>query len=658
MRFVLLILVAALVWPASAAAQHPSPPRATRAHVHHGRAVLPSTASEAVVTDPCPPDADGAVCGHIDAPLDRSDPGAGTTPVYFELYTHADPGPAESAILVNFGGPGVSTTWLRFAPPFWFGDALAKHDLLLIDDRGRGGSAAIDCPDLQHGTAPLIEATQLCANQLGATTGDYSTAEIAADDDALRAALGYDAVDFVGTSYGGVDAAAYATRFPDHLRSILLDAPEGEPGFDPFARAEGGVQRNVSRIGLLCARSPACGRTSDDAIAAVRRLVRRVRSAPVAGTGLDADGGSHDVTIDPTYLLVHVIDNVGDPNILNFYTSSEIPAAGDALARGDAVPLLRLAAEGDFPIPGDSGDPSEFSQGANTATQCVDLPWPWSPAASLAERQAQWAAAVNAAPASAFAPFRPDEIMFSVYGGADFCLGWPGTGTHPPVEAGARYPKVPTLVLQGELDALPLVPETAALYPKSKLVTVTGAGHNTFRWGPCGGRLAAHFLNELKPGDTSCAKRSQLNYGGIASFPKLASDAAPADAIDGNQAPRATLRVAHVAADAVIDALKRSFLSSGEGPGLRGGTFHTEYTEVFRTTLTGARWTDDVAVDGSQTWSFSDGSLAADLTVDGPGDRDGTLHLQGGWLIPGAPPTLTITGTLGGQHVAATVPTV
>jgi hypothetical protein len=145
--------------------------------------------------------------------------------------------------------------------------------------------------------------------------------------------------------------STYATRFPGHLRSLVLDAPWGEPYFDPFARAADGAHRVVTRIGLLCDRSPACARSSDDAIDAVRRLVRRVRRDSVTGTGLDADGGTHDVTIDTTYLVVHIIDGVGDPNTLSYYLSSEIPAAGDALARGDAVPLLRLAAESDFPIP-------------------------------------------------------------------------------------------------------------------------------------------------------------------------------------------------------------------------------------------------------------------------------------------------------------------
>ena len=191
-------------------------------------AALPPSAGPAAIQDPCAPDAKGAVCGHVDVPLDRADPLSGLIPIHFELYVHTDPRPAKSAIIVNFGGPGASTTAMRSIPRSWFGPAYAQHDVLLIDDRGTGGSGALDCPAYQHDTGPLLDIVGECATQLGASATDDSTAEVAADDDAIRAALGYNAVDFVGTSFGAVDASAYATRFPSHLRSVVLDSPVGE----------------------------------------------------------------------------------------------------------------------------------------------------------------------------------------------------------------------------------------------------------------------------------------------------------------------------------------------------------------------------------------------------------------------------------------------
>ena len=170
-------------------------PRAARL-----RAALPPSAGPAAAQDACPPEAIGAVCGDVDVPLESRHRGGATIAIAFELYPHTDPGPAESAIIVNFGGPGASTAAVRGFVPFWLGPSFARHDVLLIDDRGRGLSGAIDCPDFQHGIGSLLDGVRECASQLGATATDYSTADIAADDEAVRVALGYNLVDFAGTS--------------------------------------------------------------------------------------------------------------------------------------------------------------------------------------------------------------------------------------------------------------------------------------------------------------------------------------------------------------------------------------------------------------------------------------------------------------------------
>ncbi len=619
-------------------------------------AAFPPSAGPAAVQDPCPPDATGAVCGHIDVPLDRSDPLAGLIPIHFELYPHTDPGPAKSAIIVNFGGPGASTTAMRSIPPFWFGPAYADHDVLLIDDRGTGSSGALDCPAYQHDTGRLLKIVAACAAQLGASATDYSTANVAADDDAVRAALGYNAVDFVGTSFGAVDASAYATRFPTHLRSVVLDSPVGEPDLDPIAAAAARTRRDVALIGVLCSRSRACGRSAAQAVGSVRWLVRRVRRSPVVGTGLDAHGVRHHLRIDPRYLLVHIVDTTPPPGG-PFLTSAEIPAAASALAHGDAVPLLRLAAESDYQIPGDAGAATDFSEAAFSAALCLDEPWPWSANAPLAARQAQWAKAVHRTPDAMFAPFTPSEILYSVFGISHFCLGWPQTGTQPPVKPHAPYPRVPTLVLQGELDANGFVPQTASLFPKARLITVMGAGHNTFAWGTCGSDLTSQFLQELKVTHARCATKSPMNYPGVTAFPRTVPQSPAAAPQPGNHTTATDLRITRIAADAALDALKRSFLSFGKGPGLRGGKFHAHFgRDVITVTLTKARWTKDVAVSGNVHWSSNSGTLHADLHIKGPRQHHGTIHMHGGWLIPSAAHSITITGTLDSSHLAARVP--
>jgi len=231
--------------PGGPSAQH-IPKVLNRAREAH----LPANVTSQAVPTPCPPDAQamGAACGYVNVPFDRTQPQKAILPIYFELFTHTDPGPAVSAILVNFGGPGPSTTAQR-GVAFWvFGQNLDKHDLLLIDDRGRGLSGALDCEKLQHGTAPWDEAVADCAAQVGANANRYGTGDVAEDTEAVRAALGYDKVDYYGGSYGGADVTAYATRFGKHLRSLVLDAPVGTPALDTFALDAARAHRTANPI--------------------------------------------------------------------------------------------------------------------------------------------------------------------------------------------------------------------------------------------------------------------------------------------------------------------------------------------------------------------------------------------------------------------------
>ena len=112
-----------------------------------------------------------------------------------------------------------------------------------------------------------------------------------------------------------------------------------------------------------------------------------------------------------------------------------------------------------------------------------------------------------------------------------------------------------------------------------------------------------------------------------------------------------------VAVATAVDALQRSIIGSGNGVGLRGGTFHTDYEATgWTTTLTDCAFATDVIVNGTINW-HADNSLDAELTVSGPGTADGNLAVTGGWLVFGGPlGNFSVTGTLGGKQVAVLVP--
>lgn len=635
----------------------PIPQPARRAEA----ARLPASITPNVTWVQCPQDAEtlGAMCGNVPVPLDREHPNKGTININFELYLHSSSGPATSAILVNFGGPGPGTTPERSSAFYVFGTNLDTHDLLLIDDRGRGLSGTINCNELQHGIGPLDTEVADCATQLGIDASRYGTGDIAQDTDAVRAALGYQTVDYYGGSYGGADAIAYATRFGKYLRSIVLDAPYGPPAVDQFVWDSDRTGAEPRRVNLDCARSPLCSADHPYPLPELGALILTLRAHPVEGTAYDANGNLQSVRMDENALLNYLIDNPTG----NFANTGEVLAAAQSLWNGDSTPILRLGAEGYFPLISDSGDPTLFSVGASFATQCADAQESWNWSDAVPQRQAQFAQAVSDLRWDYFAPFSKSVATgqpFNYYGAG--CIEWQKlTPSSPIAEPDAKYPHTPTLVLNGDLDSRVPFAETtkvAALFPNSTFVPVAEAGHETVFWTHCAADLASSFIENLQTGNIDCTRTPETVWPAVGRFPLFARDARPAgvDPQGVNQIDIAERKVVSVAVATAVDAVQRSVIGNGVGVGLRAGTFETNYgNTAWTTTLTNCAFAKDVTVNGTVTWDvFS--SFAANLSVSGPGTAGGVLQVVGTWQAPGPVGNFEVTGTLGGKQVAVLVP--
>jgi len=622
--------------------------------------VQPPLRSSSVISVPCP-EPTASLCGYVPVPLDRKHPHGAQIQIYFELYPHTAPGPAQSAILVNPGGPGYSTTAFRDAYQFFLvANNLDVHDLLLIDDRGRGLSGTIDCEELQHGTIPFVPSEIDCAAQLGAAASRYGSGDIAEDTEAVREALGYDLVDYYGTSAGGFDATAYAARYGQHLRSVVLDAPVSTPAANELVRLHYRTHADPRMVRLVCLRSLLCSQDQEDPDEAFQELIESVRKHPVEGDGHDGYGNVIHLRVDEDALLNFVVTYP-----YGFVNTGEILAAGDALQHGDPAPLLRLGAEGFFTLEGDSGDPSFYSAAAFYATGCMDAieAWDWSKPYPV--RQQQLNNAIARLPFDYFAPFSKaaaNDILFSTLG--EQCLWWQRpTPPTPVVPRGTVFPGVPTLVLDGDLDNRVPYEETtrvAALFPNSTHVIVAEVGHET-SGGNCGLGLINQFIENLTPGDTSCANTPEIVWPAVGRFPLKVKDARPAkvDPDGSNQVSASERKTASVAVATAIDALQRSWsFFASDGVGLRGGTFHTDFfgdTTLTSTTLTDCAFAKDLIVNGTILWEY-DNSIVADLIVSGPGTAGGTLHISGFFENPGPVGNFSVTGTIGGKQVALLVP--
>ena len=396
------------------------------------------------------------------------------------------------------GGPGFSTTADRSARIQLWRPLSARRDLLLVDLRGTGRSEPLDCPAFRHHILGYIARAARCAAQLGPARDAYDTSQSVQDLAAVLRALSIGRVDLYGDSYGSYAAQAFALRYPGKLRSLVLDGTYQLPGSDPALADLAASTRSSLR--LACGRRPGCPAGRTDPVRAVERLVAQVRRHPIVGTAPDGDGTPTHVRVDED-ALVQVL-------MSGFYYQGvwrDILAAARSARAGDPQPLLRLAAE-TVTTDGPNGDPRLYSESLYLAVICHDYPELWSPSTPISQRPAEVRSALAAYPAGTFAPFSAAAWTGTDFEGALACLRWPSPARpDPPAPPSAAYPRVPTLILNGDLDNItPLSDATivARRFPRSTLVDVENAGHVTalLDQNDCASVIYLHFVVDARAG--------------------------------------------------------------------------------------------------------------------------------------------------------------
>ncbi|MGH2634637.1 MAG: alpha/beta hydrolase [Actinomycetota bacterium] len=596
-------------------------------------------------------------CGTIHVPLSWSEPVAtGTIGVRFRVFTRTDRrAEPEDPIVAFEGGPGYGSIGSAGSYRFLFAPLLRSRDLILMDQRGTGGSGAIDCPALQEGVGDYADAAGDCAESLAGAANAYGTAAAADDLAAILDALDVPRVVVYGDSYGTYLAQVFAIRHPDRTAAVVLDAAYDD-AFDPFARdAAAALERSWA---TLCRRAGTCAGIVEEIAALARRLERR----PLVGTGVDSAGDRYRVELTAPALAQLLYDAT---YVFTIYR--DFPAALGALKRGDPEPLLRLAAE-DLVSLGGGGNPRAYSEGAYAAIACHDYPTVWDRGASVDERRAQLGAAIGELAPDAFAPFANPVWLESLY---EYqlvagCLEWPAPdAADPPTPTRAPHPDLPVLVLNGELDVTtPLrnAADAAAAWPNSVFVPVVNEIHVTalYDYERCASRIVLRFVRTGEAGDTSCADETPEVHV-VEAFPETVADAPQASpAGDSDRSTPTDRRVAWTAAETVGDALSRwwNVLYGGTGVGLRGGTYrmrgpYLSFSPPLTIALNRTRLVSEVAVSGRVVWRRREAVVIASLRVQAPG-ATGTLRVAFGTDRRGD--ETTIRGRLGGRPVSLTMP--
>ncbi|NJN99513.1 MAG: alpha/beta hydrolase [Anaerolineales bacterium] len=216
----------------------------------------------------------GFKCGYVTVPEQHRDPDGPTIRLAVAILPSTAENPAPDPLFMAQGGPGGSS--LELFPLFMLNNPIREErDIVIFDQRGTLYSEPnLLCPELDKLTKETLEldlskeegeklsqeAYQACGDRLtgaGVNLSAYNSLENAADVNAVRAALGYEQINFYGVSYGTLLGLHTMRDFPEILRSVVLDAVVPAQGsfLNQTARS---ANRAFKEVIQLCADDSGC----------------------------------------------------------------------------------------------------------------------------------------------------------------------------------------------------------------------------------------------------------------------------------------------------------------------------------------------------------------------------------------------------------------
>ncbi|HET9108788.1 MAG TPA: alpha/beta fold hydrolase [Steroidobacteraceae bacterium] len=401
------------------------------------------------------------------------------------ISTHARPDP----LFVLAGGPGMAATSFYASVAPVFARIHRDRDIVLLDQRGTGGSNALACESSQEDlyrstTARIVTETERCLKMLRAHAHVrfYTTSLAVRDLDRVRAALGYRRINLYGSSYGTIVAQEYIRRYPHRVRSVILDGVV-PPQLALGATSALDAQASLTGIFSRCAREPACHARFGDPAASYRQVRDELGGHP---RWVDLT----DPTSGEPYRLQFNSDQLAMILRLASYTpqlAALLPLDLHEGASGNFAPLA-----GQFLLI-DRRYGNAIAEGMNDTVVCSeDVPFYHVTAKQRAEL------------ARTFLGTSQLDGLEAI------CKNWP----RGPVDPDFHQPlhsHVPALLLSGRNDPV-TPPRYAALarrgFAQSLSLVIPGFGHGQLT-DPCMGRVMSQFvrLASVVGLDTACTRR-------------------------------------------------------------------------------------------------------------------------------------------------------
>jgi pimeloyl-ACP methyl ester carboxylesterase len=420
-------------------------------------------------------------CASVRVPEDPRRP-AGQTIVLHVAVLPATSRPSAGALFYLEGGPGGAATASAIRVNAMFAAVGRTRDLVMVDQRGTGGSGPA-CPrSYVHGSdaAAVTGYVRRCLRGLKGEP-QLDTTSVAADDlEAVRRALGYGRIDLYGGSYGATLAQVYLRRHPASVRTVVLDS-----GSLPDVRLYDVSPRNAERAldaqFARCAAQPACAHAYPHPRRQLSELLTRPPRAVTLVSGrvvMRPDDVAWTVfwlseTAEGAALIPFALDSAVHGNyrvLAGVYTSQLGGSNLDPLAR--VLPFWEILCS----EPWGSMDPGATARDGSGS---------YLGAAALARAR--------------------------LFGRA--CRAVP-KGRVPPASSRLEAARAHVLLLTGGDDPLDPVANLRGwrrAFPNGRLVVVPGAGHGTIQY-PCVQKLVARFVDRgTATGiDASCVRHLRL----------------------------------------------------------------------------------------------------------------------------------------------------
>ena len=443
-----------------------------------------------------------ARCGALTVPLDPE----ATDGESIELFVAVAPAMTETALpdplTVISGGPGDASTRFFAQAQDAFEQIRRTRDVVLVDQRGTGRSAALHCEnfrdlpplaDISVDVDRVVEMTLDCLAALEHDPRFFTTSLAVRDLERVREALGYERLNVYGISYGTRVAQHYLRRYPERVRTAILDGvvPAGV-ALGPDTAIES--DRVLRGLFARCRDDDACHAAFPDLEARFEAVLERLTNEPAQLAF------PHPRTGESTEVALNHLTLAGVVRLLLYspMTTSMLPVLIDAAHGGDYLPLVTQAHLVSLGV-------ADMAVGLNYSIICAED----APFFGSVDVEAQRAT------------YMGDTFIEAL---GRVCERWPAGPVDPDFKAPLAS-DVPVLFLTGEHDPITpprYVPLAARELTRHAELLGPGQGHGMLATG-CAPRIMAEFVEsaDLDVLDLDCAQR-------IRGFPLLVSPLGPA----------------------------------------------------------------------------------------------------------------------------------